>query len=98
MEQYQYEPLSTSGKQVRFVVLHPHVPSRPEEIRVSIFENPLEAERRVIPGFMALSYVWGDTDKRRDLTVVDLGEDAGAHNLISPKRLSVTANLAEALT
>jgi hypothetical protein len=92
MDRYQYEPLSSSGKQIRLVILHPLVPSRPEEIRVSIFEAPLEAERRVLyKEFMALSYVWGDTNDRRDLMVVGLGGDP------TPKRLSVTANLAEAL-
>lgn len=71
MDRYQYEPLSSSGKQIRLVILHPLVPSRPEEIRVSIFEAPLEAERRVLyKEFMALSYVWGDTNDRRDLMLV----------------------------
>lgn len=65
---------------------------------MSIFETPLEAERRVLPDFMALSYVWGDANDRRGLIVVDLNDDPGAHHLASPKRLGVTANLAEALT
>jgi hypothetical protein len=92
MDRYQYEPLSSSGKQIRLVILHPRVPSRPEEIRVSILEAPLEAERRLLyKEFMALSYVWGDANDRRDLMVVGLGDDS------TPKRLSVTANLAEAL-
>jgi hypothetical protein len=74
------------------MILHPRVPSRPEEIRVSILEAPLEAERRVLyKEFMALSYVGGDANDRRDLMVVGLGDDS------TLKRLSVTANLAEAL-
>ena len=98
MERYQYKPLSPGAKKIRLAVLHAQVPSRPEEIRVTIFETPLEAERRILPSFMALSYVWGDTKDRRDLTVVDLNDDPAAHELTSPKCLSVTANLAEALT
>ncbi|CZR65729.1 uncharacterized protein PAC_15629 [Phialocephala subalpina] len=98
MDRYQYKPLSSSGKQIRLVVVHPRVPSRPEEIRVTIFETPLEAEHRVWPTFMALSYVWGDTNDRRDLTVVDLKDEPGSDHLASPKCLSVTANLVEALT
>ena len=97
MEQYQYKPLSPGAKNIRLAVIHAQVPSRPEDIRVTILETPLEAERRILPSFMALSYVWGDTKDRRDLTVVSLGDDPAAHDLTSPKRLSVTANLAEAL-
>lgn len=98
MDRYQYKPLSPGGKQIRLVVVHPRVPSRPEEIRVTIFETPLEAESRLWSTFMALSYVWGDANNRRDLIVVDLKDEMGADHLTSPKRLSVTANLMEALT
>ncbi|PVH71518.1 HET-domain-containing protein [Cadophora sp. DSE1049] len=98
MDRYQYKQLSPRGKQIRLVVVYPRVPSRPEEIRVTIFETPLEAERRLWPTFMALSYVWGDADNRRDLIVVDSKDGIGPDHLTSPKRLSVTANLMEALT
>lgn len=97
MDNYQYEPLPSDDKYVRFVVLHPRVASRVDDIRVTIFKSPLEAGRRLCPSFMALSYVWGDADNREDLTVVSLDDDDAAENLKSPKSLPVTANLANAL-
>ncbi|OAA51762.1 Heterokaryon incompatibility protein 6 [Metarhizium rileyi] len=97
MEEYRYEPLPLTGKNVRLVVLHPRVPSvRPQDIRVTIRHTPLEVGRRLLPSFMALSYVSGDAADRRDITVVE-STDADPGHLASARRLSVTASLAEAL-
>lgn len=85
MDRYQYEPLPPDGKHIRLAVLHPRASPRPEDIRITIQHAPLEARP-----FMALSYVWGDASDRLDVAVAQ-STDAPA------KRLSVTANLAEAL-
>jgi len=97
MEKYQYQPLSSSEEEIRLVLLHPRQPSRPEEIRLTIFKTPLSADRRLWPDFMALSYVWGDASKRRELLVVEAEDALCPPNPATTKRLSVTANLAEAL-
>jgi len=121
MELYQYSPLPSDGKHIRLLLLHPRNESRTGEIQVSIMHSPLEAERRTMPTFMALSYVWGSDFKRRDLSVVKLdpgfrfieqrskGKDGREERKMSvlagkgidknapAKRLSVTANLVEAL-
>ncbi|KID78004.1 Heterokaryon incompatibility protein 6, partial [Metarhizium brunneum ARSEF 3297] len=86
MDRYQYEPLPPDGKHIRLAVLHPRASPRPEDIRITIQHAPLEARP-----FMALSYVWGDASDRLDVAVAQSSTDAPA------KRLSVTANLAEAL-
>ncbi|KIE03655.1 Heterokaryon incompatibility protein 6, partial [Metarhizium majus ARSEF 297] len=86
MDRYQYEPLPPDGKHIRLAVLHPRASPRPEDIRITIHHTPLEARP-----FMALSYVWGDASDRLDVAVAQSTTDAAA------RRLSVTANLAEAL-
>lgn len=97
MDKYQYEPLPSNGKHIRLVVLHPRVASRPDDIRITIANTPLEAGQRLWPSFMALSYVWGDTNNRRDIKVIKSADDSDSEDVISAKRISVTANLAEAL-
>lgn len=98
MQQYQYEPLDSSGRQIRLLVLHPRTSSTIDSIRVTIFKYALA---KPDPGFreryMALSYVWGDANQTKDLLVLDPSSDDDSPSATSNRRLRVTHNLAEAL-
>jgi hypothetical protein len=93
MGRYPYEKLDASKHQFRLFILYPRTSLRPEDLRITIFEDSLDDEdRKIAKGFQALSYVWGDATQRQDLMVIVL---AGEIKVVC--KLSVTANLAEAL-
>ncbi|KAH8771527.1 heterokaryon incompatibility protein 6 [Hyaloscypha finlandica] len=90
---YPYKKVDASKYQFRLFILYPRTSSRPEDLRITIFEDVLDGnDQKMVKSFQALSYVWGDATKRQDLMViVPVGE------IEAVCKLSVTANLAEAL-
>jgi hypothetical protein len=89
---YPYKKLDASKSQFRLFILYARTSRRPEDLRITIFEDVLDGDDRMVKGFQALSYVWGDATRRQDLMVIVPVE--GAQVVC---KLSVTASLAEAL-
>jgi len=93
IRRYPYKKVDASKSQFRLFILYPRTSSRPEDLRITIFEDVLNGnDQKMVNGFQALSYVWGDPAKRQDLMVII---PVGGIEIVC--KLSVTANLAEAL-
>jgi len=86
---YHYRPLKEKENEIRIVTILPGVPDE-EEIKCNLEHFPLSKSRNSIipknskPGYEALSYVWGDVNKK---VLIRLGSAC----------LWVTENLAVAL-
>jgi hypothetical protein len=84
-KEYKYSPLSEEAGDIRLLTLLPGAFS--EEVEVELHIYPLKPDLPV-PSYQALSYAWGDVEKRHRVCVKDF---------LGSKCLSLTRNLAEAL-
>jgi hypothetical protein len=84
-KKYKYSPLSEEAGEIRLLTLLPGAFS--EEVEVELHIYPLKPDLPV-PSYQALSYAWGDVEKRHRVCVKDFS---------GSKYLSLTRNLAEAL-
>lgn len=89
---YPYQKLDAGKSQFRLFLLYPRTSWQPEDLRITIFEDVLDGDDKKVKDFQALSYVWGDSTRRQGLMVIVPVQ--GAQVVC---KLSVTANLAEAL-
>ena len=68
---YQWTPLSNPSKQIRILTILSFVDSN--QIRCTLEEAPLfqeSSEARRPPRYKALSYVWGDPEVKKTITIV----------------------------
>jgi Heterokaryon incompatibility protein (HET) len=83
MPQYSYPPLSQVPDSIRLLRLLPNK-NNTADIHCELFEYALQDSEKAAHPYEALSYVWGDSDKRRSI-------------FIDNQYLAVTLNLYAAL-
>ena len=99
MSRYKYTPLDSQSQQIRLMSLASGMFD--DNIYVSLRTVALTQDNP--PEYEALSYTWGSTENRPDVSVVpDIGTDGiwkplAALNMELSGRLAVTQNLAQAL-
>jgi hypothetical protein len=91
MDIYRYSPLNAERKEFRLMTLLPSSDS--SDISITIDHTAFSPPEQV-PHYEALSYVWGNVDSRKAITIVD---NKNWRSREHPKCLMVTANLHDAL-
>jgi hypothetical protein len=99
MEPYKFKPLQSNSDTIRLAILHRREPARPEGILASIVHVEFDKKWRDTyshPDYHVVSYAH-DGSEIKDIIVIDWGDDLSPTLPASARKLSVPANLVEAL-